>query len=220
MVDRDESKVRTFTGNEAKQKVLRCSADRARIECSSIPHSPTTRTIFFFLLFVAYYNTNYNGLMLQPIIISLCSLYHFIMILRRESVYAPAHRHHAGMYTMRACVARASVQNPRNTPRCLGFAPSACVQVQVEFLFFLDFFLSLSNNSSLIYVSNEYECYFFFVINTQFAIFFFCILYIHTNNIFFLTRCDFLTICISFGFFSFYSPPLVYWFYLKKKKLP
>lgn len=48
MVDRDESKVRTFTGNEAKQKVLRCSADRARIECSSIPHSPTTRTIFFF----------------------------------------------------------------------------------------------------------------------------------------------------------------------------
>lgn len=32
MVDRDESKVRTFTGNEAKQKVSRCSADRARTE--------------------------------------------------------------------------------------------------------------------------------------------------------------------------------------------
>lgn len=68
MVDRDESKVRTFTGNEAKQKVSRCSADRARIErcCSSIPHSPTTRVPFFFIfpLFVAYYNTNYNGLML------------------------------------------------------------------------------------------------------------------------------------------------------------
>lgn len=47
MVDRDESKVRTFTGNEAKQKVLRCSADRARIECSAQYHTARQLVPFF-----------------------------------------------------------------------------------------------------------------------------------------------------------------------------
>lgn len=57
MVDRDESKVRTFTGNEAKQKVSRCSADRARIECCSAQYHTTRQLVPFLLFFFIFSST-------------------------------------------------------------------------------------------------------------------------------------------------------------------
>lgn len=56
MVDRDESKVRTFTGNEAKQKVWDVQRTVHASSAALNTTQPDTRTIFF-LLFVAHYNT-------------------------------------------------------------------------------------------------------------------------------------------------------------------
>lgn len=104
MVDRDESKVRTFTGNEAKQKVSRCSADRARIECSSnssssIPHSPTQLVPFFYILFFTFYS-------LQPIIIPI--LYSLLLLLALYIQYIYIHRYvvfplYTALYNVNRC---------------------------------------------------------------------------------------------------------------------